>query len=369
MKRQNLILMAISILVLSQIMCSISDDGSSVSFRTTITITTYVDSNRNGIQDPGEDGLPNVRVKVEAIRGGGNSTASTDVTREGGQTDSTTNFSVGGPSICPIVKVTITPPSGMVSTSGSNQIEIRDWECEPGAPAQQDRSISFGLAPAEEATATLTDIPPTASPEATFTPTTTAATATSTPVSNLDGEVQADKLACRYGPGDLYLYQYGLIKGNKMQVLGRDIHSEWVYVQVQGYDSPCWVNAEYINMNGDIASLESFYPGKVNIPLSYYWPAPKNVYAARTADGKQVGIYWDEYILPDGEMESPDSPRYLAELWLCKDGELTFNSIFAWQNNLLVDDEAGCSEPSSGVMYLVEKHGYSGPVTIPWPAP
>lgn len=225
---------------------------------------------------------------------------------------------------------------------------------------------NFVPSPTPTVTPTLTATP---SPEATLTPTTTAATATSTPVSNLDGEVQADKLACRYGPGDLYLYQYGLIKGNKMQVLGRDIHSEWVYVQVQGYDSPCWVNAKYINMNGDIASLEMVYPGKVNIPLSYYWPAPKNVYAARTADGKQVGIYWDEYILPDGEMESPDSPRYLAELWLCKDGELTFNSIFAWQNNLLVDDEAGCSEPSSGVMYLVEKHGYSGPVTIPWPAP
>lgn len=209
-------------------------------------------------------------------------------------------------------------------------------------------------------------------PMVTVTPTLTvtpASTLTATPVASLDGEVQAEKLACRYGPGDLYLYQFGLIQGNKMQVLGRDIHSEWVYVQVQGYDSPCWVNPKYINMNGDIASLESVYPGKVNIPLSYYWPAPKNVYAARTADGKQVGIYWDEYILPDGEMESPDSPRYLAELWLCKDGKLTFTSVFAWQNNLLVDDEAGCSEPSSGVMYLVEKHGYSGPVTIPWPAP
>ncbi len=369
MKRQHLILIAISILVLSQIMCSATDDGSRVSFKILVTITTYVDSNRNGIQDAGEDGLPNVPVMMESIRGLANTDAATDRTRENGQSKFGNNYSVGGPSNCPIVTVTITPPSGMVSTSGSNQIEIRDWECEPGAPDQQDRSVSFGLAPIEAATATLTDIPPTTSPEATSTPTEIAATATSTPVSNLDGEVQADKLACRYGPGDLYLYQYGLIKGNKMQVLGRDIHSEWVYVQVQGYDSPCWVNAKYINMNGDIASLESVYPGKVNIPLSYYWPAPKNVYAARTADGKQVGIYWDEYILPDGEMESPDSPRYLAELWLCKDGELTFNSIFAWQNNLLVDDEAGCSEPSSGVMYLVEKHGYSGPVTIPWPAP
>jgi hypothetical protein len=364
-KRQHLILMAISVLVLSQIMCSTSGDEPRVEFNTSITITTYVDSNRNGIQDAGEDALPNVPIKMEAIRSLGYMDVVINKTRENGQASFGNNYSVGGLSHCPVVIVTITPPTGMVSTSGSNQIEIRDWECESGAPAQQDRSISFGLAPTETATATPTSTPTsTALSEATST-----STPTATPIASLDGEVQAEKLACRYGPGDLYLYQYGLIQGNKMQVLGRDIHSEWVYVQVQGYDSPCWVNAKYINMNGDIASLESVYPGKVNIPLSYYWPAPKNVYATRTADGKQVGIYWDEYILPDGEMESPDSPRYLAELWLCKDGNLTFTSVFAWQNNLLVEDEAGCSEPSSGVMYLVEKHGYSGPVTIPWPAP
>ena len=367
MKKQYLILIAISVLVLSQIMCSTSGDEPRIEFNTSITITTYTDTNRNGVQDDGEDLLPNIPLKMEAIRSLGYSDAVTNKTRENGKASFGNNYSVGGLSHCPVVTITITPPTGMVSTSGSNKIEIRDWECEPGAPAQQDRSISFGLAPTETATATLTNTPTAAaSPEATFTPT---VTVTATTIANLDGEVQEDKLACRYGPGDLYLYQFGLIQGNKMQVLGRDIHSEWVYVQVQGYDSPCWVNAKYINVNGDIAALESVYPGKVNIPLSYYWPAPTNVYAGRSADGKQVGIYWDEYILPDGEMESPESPRYLAELWLCKDGQLTFNSIFAWQNNLLVDDEAGCSEPSSGVMYLVEKHGYSGPVTILWPAP
>ncbi|MBI2332475.1 MAG: hypothetical protein HYU84_10020 [Chloroflexi bacterium] len=365
MKKQYLILIAVSVLVLSQIMCSTSGDEPRVRFETSITITTYIDSNRNGVQDAGEDGLPGVPIRMEAIRGLANIDTSTDITRDNGQTKFGANYSVGGTSHCPIVTVSITPPTGMVSTSGSNEIEIRDWECPTGAPAQQDRSVSFGLAPTEAATATPTSTPTvTPSSEATST-----STPTATPVASLDGEVQADTLACRYGPGDLYLYQYGLIQGNKMQVLGRDIHTEWVYVQVQGYDSPCWVNAEYINVNGDIASLESVYPGKVNIPLSDYWPAPQNVYAARTADGKQVGIYWDEYILPDGEMESPDSPRYLAELWLCKDGKLTFTSVFAWQNNLLVDDEAGCSEPSSGVMYLVEKHGYSGPVKILWPTP
>jgi len=30
-------------------------------------------------------------------------------------------------------------------------------------------------------------------------------------------------------------------------------------------------------------------------------------------------------------------------------------------------DEAGCAEASSGLLYTVEKHGYTDPVPIPWP--
>jgi hypothetical protein len=56
-------------------------------------------------------------------------------------------------------------------------------------------------------------------------------------------------------------------------------------------------------------------------------------------------------------------------LWTCKDGALTFEAKFVWHDDILVDDEAGCSEPSRGFIYLVEKHGYAGPVEIPWTAP
>jgi hypothetical protein len=239
------------------------------------------------------------------------------------------------------------------SSGVQDKVEYQKQYCQPAEQATQT------LQPTETSTAAPTATKP------------VLATGTPSPVptfSVLDAEVAEGQVACRYGPGDLYLYEYGLIEGNKMEVLGRDINSEWLFVQVDGFEKPCWVRAESINMNGDVASLEPVYPGKVNIPLSYLWPAPQNVSASRTADGKKVGIYWDEYILPDGEMESPQSPRYLLELWLCKDGTLAFNSMFAWENSLLVTDEAGCSEPSSGVIYLVEKHGYSGPVTIPWPS-
>jgi hypothetical protein len=124
-----------------------------------------------------------------------------------------------------------------------------------------------------------------------------------------------------------------------------------------------------ITLNGDVESLEVVYPGKVTLPPSDFWPAPKNVYTARSkSNADKLSIYWDEFILADGDLEGPGAPRYLLELWLCQNGELTFTPIFAWENNIVVIDEAGCSEPSSGVIYLAEKHGYPGPVTIPWQA-
>lgn len=223
--------------------------------------------------------------------------------------------------------------------------------------------------PAETLTFTPTRATPTETPTPgpTFTPTVTF-TATSTPVvyQVLPGVVAMERTTCRYGPGIYYLDNETLKKGIELQVLGSDVNSTWAYVQAEGYPEPCWVDLKNIRLQGDVVLLEPVYPGKVKLPPSSIWPEPQNVYTVRTADGSKVAIYWDEFILPDGELESPNSPRFLLELWLCKEGKLTFTPTFVWTNNLLVEDEAGCSEPSGGVIYLVEKHGYAGPVEIKW---
>jgi hypothetical protein len=83
--------------------------------------------------------------------------------------------------------------------------------------------------------------------------------------------------------------------------------------------------------------------------------------------GDQVNIYWDFYDVPLGERESENSPRYVLELWLCQDGKVAFAPRGANEAALQVSDEAGCAEPSHGRIYLAEKHGYIGPVEIPWP--
>ncbi len=38
------------------------------------------------------------------------------------------------------------------------------------------------------------------------------------------------------------------------------------------------------------------------------------------------------------------------------------------RSSLTALDQAGCTEPPHGVIYLPEKHGYYSPVAIPWPA-
>jgi hypothetical protein len=187
-------------------------------------------------------------------------------------------------------------------------------------------------------------------------------------------------IACNYGPGDIYLYQEAMNPRYQMDVFGKAlIHSRgkeqtWLYTQADGFQLKCFVNAADVELlGGDLQDLKIVYPGEVKLPPSSLWPEPQNVKAERQGD--QVTITWDFYNLPGGELERQDErkPRYLLELWLCKDGELQFTPTGSWdlttpRSTARVTDEAGCSEPSHGVIYLAEKHGYEGPVEIPWPA-
>jgi len=187
------------------------------------------------------------------------------------------------------------------------------------------------------------------------------------PLSNL--------VACRYGPGDIYLYRFGPRNGLQMDISGKvEIRTRreaetWLWGLLDGYSDLCWVNAKYVRLNGDVSSLETVYPGKVDLPVlpesTWRWPAPQNVKALRQGD--QVNIYWDFYDVPLGERESENSPRYVLELWLCQNDQVAFTPRGANESSLQVTDEAGCAEPSHGRIYLAEVHGYIGPVEIQWP--
>ena len=183
-------------------------------------------------------------------------------------------------------------------------------------------------------------------------------------------------MACRYGPGNPYLYEFELISGNKINAYGKmeiqvqrgDTSELWLYGLAQGYESPCWVNSKYIKLNGDISSLEPYYyPDKAPLILFNHprFPPPKDVNAQR--DGDQVFISWTGYTLALGDRESANSPVYLVEAWTCQGGKIVFTPIGAYQESASVKDETGCSEPSHGQVFVAHKDGYVGPVEIPWP--
>lgn len=62
------------------------------------------------------------------------------------------------------------------------------------------------------------------------------------------------------------------------------------------------------------------------------------------------------------------SPIHLLEAWVCQTGELVFIPTGTDSNSAIIEDQEGCSVPSHARVYGVEKHGYTRPVEVPWPA-
>ena len=191
------------------------------------------------------------------------------------------------------------------------------------------------------------------------------------------GTIVAENLSCRYGPGANYLYRAGLVKGEQVDILGRadTAYGTWVYVQTSWVDLQtqnkvkCWINSspKYVEMQGDVSCLDSYYPEKAPLILfrTDLFPAPTEVYASRS--GGYVSISWVGYELAPGDWPGPGSPRYLVEVWTCQNGKIVFSPIGTLDESVNVPDEAGCSEPSHGQVYLAHVDGYIGPSYITWP--
>ena len=222
--------------------------------------------------------------------------------------------------------------------------------------------LTFTPTQPETATSTLTQ---------TVTPT---PSLTSTPAfAVLQGEL-INRVPCRYGPGDIYLYRFGLAPGNRMEIRGKVDQGSgrqaqtWLWGLPEFFPAECWVNARDVRLGGELSSLEVVYPDKVDLPFlpNPRWPVPQNVEALRQGD--EVTVSWDFFDVPLGERESPNSPRYVLEVWLCRNGQVTFTPIPVYESTRIsVIDQAGCAEPSHGRIVLSEVHGYVGPVEIEWP--
>lgn len=217
----------------------------------------------------------------------------------------------------------------------------------------------------------------TATPSSTALPETSAALLTASPspiptitaspepvvtAAEMKALVAPDRLSCRYGPGPEYLYLYGLRKGANIVLIGRTDGNHWVWVAGK---NKCWVNARFLEIQGNPAGLPVVYPEPARLPRSPYYPATTVTSAVRRGD--TVTVDWMDIPLRPGDEEDELMLHYIVEVWRCQDGEIIFEPLATNETSISFSDQSGCSQPSHGRVFVQEKHGFAGPAEIPWP--
>jgi uncharacterized protein YraI len=239
------------------------------------------------------------------------------------------------------------------------------------SPAGNDREPAIPASQTVTAIPTLTAVSPTetftALPATETLPPLPSETATPSPVpvvASLKARVTADLLSCRYGPGAEYLYLYALRAGANIQLIGRTDANNWVWVDGS---NKCWVNSKFLDIAGDWKSLPVVYPGIARLPITPYYPAPGWANATRKED--LVEVNWEAVPISPGKYEDENMHQYIVEVWRCENGQIVLETLGTNLPYITIpNDEAGCSRASHATVWLQEKHGFAGPVKVPWPA-
>lgn len=197
---------------------------------------------------------------------------------------------------------------------------------QPATPPTRSATASHTLAPTATGTPTATPSPtstdtatPTFSPSPSATPTETE-TPTITPTyAPLRGRINAEKVSCRYGPGAMYLYLYGLLQGANQDIIGRNDDGSWLLTKSRGDNKACWVKASLMDINGDPLTAPVIHPDDYNLPKSPFYGPLTNVRARR--EGSEVIISWNPLILRPGD-DSLQTP-YVLQVWVCRAGRLS----------------------------------------------
>jgi SH3-like domain-containing protein len=249
--------------------------------------------------------------------------------------------------------LTSTPvPATLVATSSSTNISF---------PPVTDTPFLSSATASTTPTETLTQTPPASETASPFPSHTALPT-----VESLKARVTADRLSCRYGPGPEYLYLFAFRSGANIELIGRVDAENWNWVLVEN-QVPCWVSAEFIEVQGDVLSLPVMYPDGVKLPITPYYPPSEVTSARRDPLTNQVTVAWAEIPVSPGDYEDDSMQTYILEVWRCQAGQLIFDPLATRSAFISFVDEPGCSEPSHGRVWVQEKHGYAGPAEIPWP--
>ncbi len=219
--------------------------------------------------------------------------------------------------------------------------------------ATHTRTPTATQTPTETLTPTITQTP-TETPTPTITPT---FTVTPTPTFDFPDVTVLMQSHCRYGPAKGYLHAGDFYPGDRGLVWNRNWDASWLWVKWEKQPWPCWISASVVEVEGDPFTVVEYYHP---LPWSELYGPTKNVWANRNGD--QVTISWDAVY-----MTEDDDRGYMLKLRHCVNGYLIESIIATYSTSYTITDEKTCSRESSGLVYVVEKHGYTDPVSVPWP--
>ncbi len=228
-------------------------------------------------------------------------------------------------------------------------------------PASTEASTAVpAFTPTQVSSPTLTDTPlPTGTATATLIPT-NPPTLTSTATPSTPRLTVLQQSHCRYGPGKAYLHAADLYPGEIASLDGKSASGSWLWIKPDKINYHCWVSKSLVETAGDLSALP-FIPTNLPMSVAGLYDPPEKVWAER--DGDEVTVYWS-----DVWMTEDDDRDYLIEAFICQKGGLVFYAVWTDKPRYIFNDERkGCSQPSSGKLYAVEKHGYLQSVEIPWP--
>lgn len=162
---------------------------------------------------------------------------------------------------------------------------------------------------------------------------------------------------CRYGAGKAYLPAGDLYPGDHGLVWNRNYNGTWLWVRFDKLSYACWVATSVTEVQGDVFSVITYSPA---LPKSTLYNPPKGIEAWR--EGDQVMVDWKSV-----PMTADDDRGYLIEARICQNGALIDVAVHTDKTKHTFTDERKCDGDSKGLLYAVEKHGYTEPAPIPWP--
>lgn len=163
---------------------------------------------------------------------------------------------------------------------------------------------------------------------------------------------------CRYGPAKAYLPADDLYAGDRAIVHNRNWNGAWLWILVEKDGRHCWAAASVLDVTGDVSRLVEYYHP---LPQSVLYGPPGWVNAERQGD--TVVVTWAKV-----NMTEDDDRGYFLKVRVCQSGYLVDIVASTMETTYSFTDEAGkCESASGGEVFTVEKHGYTGPASIPWP--